>query len=343
MYDAVMQRSVAMFSLFVGFSFVGHVTSEICDSVTAARIAASVGHLSNSTGCPDATWKRDFFLTAEVQANPFPSVVLDIGCNKGYDALTTLNLFTQNHSVGGDLWSWATGFDCGVCKQCLNPDKQLFTRQPPAHPVLVYCVEPLPANFLRLNATSFRFKLHERGMQTVFAAATSEEDAKSRGWKADFPRQTISMLSGVETFGIGNREHCPRCPTVSVPLIVLDRFVKQHDIEWVDFLSIDTEGHDSRVLRGANRILEKVRYLEFEYHSIGVWKSTSLREVIAFLEHKGHTCYWIGRSKAWLITGCWHPSYATKRWSNIGCVNRRVPRWAAIMDTVFRSTVSLAS
>eukprot|EP00669_Euglena_mutabilis_P010379 TRINITY_DN512_c0_g1_i2.p2 TRINITY_DN512_c0_g1~~TRINITY_DN512_c0_g1_i2.p2 ORF type:complete len:169 (+),score=6.96 TRINITY_DN512_c0_g1_i2:554-1060(+) len=134
----------------------------------------------------------------------------------------------------------------------------------------------------------------------------------------------------------------PGAPPSQSPLIVLDRFVKQHDIEWVDFLSIDTEGHDSRVLRGANRILEKVRYLEFEYHSIGVWKSTSLREVIAFLEHRGHTCYWIGRGKAWLITGCWHPSYATKRWSNIGCVNRRVPRWAAIMDTVFRSTVSLA-
>lgn len=41
-----------------------------CMGPTAARIAASVGHLSNSTGCPDATWPTYGHLAIPPHAMP---------------------------------------------------------------------------------------------------------------------------------------------------------------------------------------------------------------------------------------------------------------------------------
>eukprot|EP00667_Euglena_gracilis_P032270 EG_transcript_48994 len=95
-----------------------------CDADLAERVRRSVGHLSNSTGCPDAVWKRAFLRTAAARRRPGPVVALDVGCNKGYDALSLFNLITQDVTVDGEMWSRATGFDCGVCSQCRSPAAQ---------------------------------------------------------------------------------------------------------------------------------------------------------------------------------------------------------------------------
>eukprot|EP00667_Euglena_gracilis_P011479 EG_transcript_11728 len=236
------------------------------------------------------------------------------------------------------MWSRATGFDCGVCSQCRSPAAQRDPGVKP-HAAQVFCIEPLPANVVRLNASAQRFGLPRRGFHVVAAAFTSAQDAQARGWSAQFPRQTIPMLAGVEEFGIDINAHCPRCPTERVPLAVLDRFVAQHRLPAVDFLSIDTEGNDPNVLRGGRTALKRVRYLEFEYHSIGAWRTTSLREVIRQLANYGFVCYWIGQAKVWRITDCWHRAYMEKRWSNVGCVQRREGEWYAIMEAVFHRTV----
>jgi hypothetical protein len=49
--------------------------------------ADSLGDVAEATGCPEASWKREFFRSRAVQDRPGPVVVLDVGCNKGFDAL----------------------------------------------------------------------------------------------------------------------------------------------------------------------------------------------------------------------------------------------------------------
>lgn len=59
------------------------------------------------------------------------------------------------------------------------------------------------------------------------------------------------------------------------PLKTLDSYAK--DIPQIDFLKIDAEGMDYKILQGGKETLKKVRYLQFEYWS-GVKKFTYLLE-----------------------------------------------------------------
>lgn len=52
---------------------------------------------------------------------------------------------------------------------------------------------------------------------------------------------------------------------ISLPLTTLDRYVAEHDIQQIDFLKIDTEGYDFKVLLGAHLTIPKCRYIQYEY------------------------------------------------------------------------------
>ncbi|MEP7014900.1 MAG: FkbM family methyltransferase [Verrucomicrobiota bacterium] len=55
----------------------------------------------------------------------------------------------------------------------------------------------------------------------------------------------------------------------------------------VDFLKIDTEGFDLKVLKGANNLLSRTRFLQFEYNSHWVSVGSSLAEANRFLHGLG--------------------------------------------------------
>lgn len=45
----------------------------------------------------------------------------------------------------------------------------------------------------------------------------------------------------------------------------LDEYVKKHKIKRIDFLKIDTEGFDYRVLLGGKKTLKKTRFIQYEH------------------------------------------------------------------------------
>ena len=49
-------------------------------------------------------------------------------------------------------------------------------------------------------------------------------------------------------------------------MITLDNYLKKIDIDKIDLLKIDTEGHEYYVLKGSQMNLFKVRYVYFEHH-----------------------------------------------------------------------------
>eukprot|EP00667_Euglena_gracilis_P016129 EG_transcript_16840 len=319
---------------------------DACDAALAKRVQASLGSISDSTGCPENQWLQDFLLSDSRRGVNRTAVVFDIGCNKGFDALNALNLFRQEVVVSGRRWKDASQFGCGVCGQCTGPDHVAITGAQ-GRPTEVFCAEPLPANFHRLNATAAHFHLERNGFHIIHAAFTSEEDAHARHWAAKFPvwsakerkDKHFRKLIGYEAAGIGVNPSCPHCSTVNVPLMVLDRLVEQRQLPVIDYLIIDTEGNDPNVLLGASRSLPLVRYLEFEYHNVGVWAHTSLRDVVERLKGHGFACYWIGKGKVWRLTDCWHDAYHKHGWSNVGCVQTREAEWYAILEGYFNRTV----
>lgn len=50
-----------------------------------------------------------------------------------------------------------------------------------------------------------------------------------------------------------------------LPIKTLDWYVREHDIQQIDFLKIDTEGYDFRVLLGGLNTIPKCRYIQYEH------------------------------------------------------------------------------
>lgn len=45
----------------------------------------------------------------------------------------------------------------------------------------------------------------------------------------------------------------------------LDGYVKEHAVKKIDFLKIDTEGHDEKVISGGLKTLGKIRFIQYEH------------------------------------------------------------------------------
>jgi len=103
----------------------------------------------------------------------------------------------------------------------------------------------------------------------------------------------------------------------------------------VDFLLLDVEGYDPLVLAGGRETVARARFLEFEYHFRGAWaEDVTLERTAADLDAAGFDCYLQGAHSAlWRLSrGCFHAAFELRAWSNVACVRRDEPAWAAILD-----------
>ncbi len=133
-----------------------------------------------------------------------------------------------------------------------------------------------------------------------------------------------------------NKDH--RYPNVEVNDITLDLLVERENILKIDYLTIDTEGNDMRALIGCIKTLALgiIRYLEFEYHSVGRWAQSDLQDMIDLLDQLNFDCYWaLNSGKLARLTGCWHDLYYRERtWSNVACINRKESRTHTFMQKI---------
>ena len=186
----------------------------------------------------------------------------------------------------------------------------------------VYCFEPVTATFAELHRT--KLELGWTNELVLEEAAVSSQAGSL--W---VPRQ---VALGTENRGLDTIQ----CDTMThavdnnqcrqIPIYTLNDYVEALPRRPpIHFLSIDVEGFDFEVLKGASRILANhVHYLEFEYNWKGPWGKQQLKDAIDYLSHddQGFQCYWPGRTgHIWRITGCWLDHYAYRFWSNVACVN----------------------
>ena len=107
-------------------------------------------------------------------------------------------------------------------------------------------------------------------------------------------------------------EVTPTDNTENVTLLTLDSFLDRESIDEIDFVKIDTEGHDLSVIRGAKRSLEsrRIRALQFEYNWRWIGQRSFLKDVFAVI---GGTDYHLGRvTPAGIeVLDSWNPSLET--------------------------------
>lgn len=66
-----------------------------------------------------------------------------------------------------------------------------------------------------------------------------------------------------------------------------DDYIWDNSIQFIDFLKIDTEGHEYEVLKGFGEELARIQTIQFEYG--GTWKDSfiKLEEVVNYLKTRG--------------------------------------------------------
>ena len=113
----------------------------------------------------------------------------------------------------------------------------------------------------------------------------------------------------------------------------------------IHFLRMDSEADYEVLYSGAGQggVLERVWYLEFQFHWQARWKEQQLKDIINDTL-KDFACYWKGgKGNLWRMTGCWQDHYGTHSWSYVACVNVRIEAAKPIaqkMEQVFQNTLS---
>ena len=117
----------------------------------------------------------------------------------------------------------------------------------------VYCFEPAQDNFQKLRQ---RLGSHER-VRCVQAAL---------GRSAGQVRMILGRRGDRFRLAQGNGSAATDEVTTTVPIDSIDAYAASADVERIDFLKIDTEGHDLAVLEGARRMLSegRVRMVQVE-------------------------------------------------------------------------------
>jgi len=152
----------------------------------------------------------------------------------------------------------------------------------------IHLFEPVPELFELLtentrtlsNVQNWQLALSDKSGITRFYVAEKKE-------KPGKPTQAGSLLSPKERLFASSIIY-PR--TIEVPTITLDTWAAQQQINRLDFLWLDAQGHELAILKGGKKMLATVTALLVELHFIQAYENQPLAdEIIDWLETQGFT------------------------------------------------------
>ncbi|MEV4757074.1 FkbM family methyltransferase [Micromonospora sp. NPDC049559] len=166
----------------------------------------------------------------------------------------------------------------------------------------VYCFEPVHDTFVRLSARyrhesrvrAFPLALGARpGQGTMVKAGTSElfRLAEAAG-PAAHPGGVPYLGDGARPGGAGQPVRADLLE--SVPVATVDGFCREHGLDRISYLKIDTEGADLDVLRGAEEMLadQRVALVQVEAGmNRGNDTHVPFEELKEFLEARGYLLF----------------------------------------------------
>jgi FkbM family methyltransferase len=241
---------------------------------------------------------------------------VNIGCNKGFDFLATLEDLSGDEKFAPQAYRTrleAAGLmfpGKGNCKQVRGVNNRPRPQLSSIRRVTGHCMEPAVETFQTLEVGMKQ--LQEEG--TVFL---SQDAFGSFQGQVFFPKsEKGSEIGSISEEGL------------PVRAMTLDDYAQRRGLGTVDLLSIDTEGNDMNVIYGAVNFLSShlVRVLEFEVHDINHWHVSRVDNVVALLDNLGFICYWHLNGDYPLLraTGCMAEALempGVKNWSNMVCAN----------------------
>lgn len=149
----------------------------------------------------------------------------------------------------------------------------------------IYCFEPVRRTFAELKNN-----LQEMKRVQCFRCALGSSAQKG-----------LMVLKGSSNLfrlrsGSGSPQDDSDAPTEAVDVLTLDGFCADNNIQHIDFLKIDTEGHDLEVLKGASAMLagHEIDLVQVEAGmNPGNHRHASMESLKTFLESLGYVLFGI--------------------------------------------------
>jgi FkbM family methyltransferase len=138
---------------------------------------------------------------------------------------------------------------------------------------------------LQMRFSSRQFELHDAALSDVVGEANFvEEDGCGEG------SALVTDITEVSGTRVGATIRKVRLTTLDNEMDRLPNVI--------DFLKIDTEGSDARVIYGSRRLLTegRIRFLQFEYNSHWLTTGSTLHNTTQFLAGLGYECFLVKSS-----------------------------------------------
>lgn len=176
---------------------------------------------------------------------------------------------------------------------------------------VIYAFEPVPRFFEIANKNLEKYK-----QVKIYNFACSHEVCKSVFFEiieqANESAEGLSSINFRDVYKTFNHKE------IEVDCIKLDDFIQENGIEKINFVKIDTEGHELSVLKGASESIAAgiFDFLQIEYGDCIRECGHDLDEIIDFLENTPYRIYDFSENKFQEINNSNWEVYKNISWDN---------------------------
>lgn len=143
----------------------------------------------------------------------------------------------------------------------------------------IIAFEPHPQSFkiLAEGATTYDIKICNLALGSDAGTATlyDQTGEENGSLLATFHEEVLSKI------------YCKSSAGQAVHVDTVDNWMKKNNIEHIDLLKVDTEGHELEVLQGAKKSIEEgvIDLIQFEFNSSAVIRGVFITDVMSLLEN----------------------------------------------------------
>lgn len=152
--------------------------------------------------------------------------------------------------------------------------RHVYARFPKAR---VFAFEPNELAYKQLlkNKPNVLVKIYKLGMG----------DKNSKNILYDYSKSFSTQHARIHG-GVIDKSKNQKNSSQIIKITTIDSFTKKNGIEYIDFLKIDVEGFDYKVLIGANDLIKnrRIKYIQFEFNEMCVDNRVFLSDFITLLK-----------------------------------------------------------
>ena len=177
-----------------------------------------------------------------------------------------------------------------------------------SNPKNLYAFEPIPNAYNVLNK-----KYNPKNNVHCYNLAISNKN----GNRTFYHYQKYERLSSFYQRPILEQQHHAKPKAIVVRAITVNSFCEENNIEYIDFMKIDTEGAEMDVLHGAEELLAEnnIGIIQFEYGGTHPDAGITLKQVYEFFTKYNYTIFRMANNLL-IKTPKWVQSLENQKYSN---------------------------